>query len=46
MKPESALFKEEKSLNVEFPFTVTPEIVDKLIKKESEGNDNWKRMYM
>ena len=46
MKPESALFKDEKSLKVEFPFTVTTEIVDKLIKNESEGNNNWKQMYM
>ena len=46
MKPESALFKDEKSLKVEFPFTVTPEIVDKLIKKEGDDNDNWKVMYM
>jgi ATP-dependent Lon protease len=46
MKPESTLFKDEKSLKVEFPFTITPEIVDKLIKKEGESNDNWKRMYM
>ena len=46
MKPDSVLFKEDKSLKVEFPFTVTPEIVDKLIKKETEGNDNWKVMYM
>ena len=47
MKPDSVLFKDEKSLNVEFPFTVTREIVDKLIKTESEdANDNWKRIYM
>ena len=45
MKPESTLFKEEKSLNVEFPFTVTIEIAEKLLKKEESGNDNWKRMY-
>ena len=46
MKPESSLFKEEKSLQVEFPFTVSIEIVEKLLKKEQhEKNDNWKRMY-
>ena len=46
MKSDSKLFKDEKSLKVEFPFTVTTEIVDKLIKKEKEeGNDNWKRLY-
>ena len=46
MKSESTLFKNEKSLKVEFPFTVTTEIVDKLIKNDNgEKNDNWKRMY-
>ena len=47
MKPDSSLFKDDKSFLVEFPFTVTIEIVDKLIKKEKEQeNDNWKRMFM
>ena len=48
MKPESTLFKDNKSLKVEFPFTVTNEIVDKLIKKKSleNGNENWKKMYL
>jgi ATP-dependent Lon protease len=46
MKPDSTLFKEEKSLNVEFPFNVSIEIAEKLLKKEScDKNDNWKRMY-
>ena len=46
MKPESALFKDEKSLKVEFPFTVTTEIAEKLLKKEEKSwNDNWKRLY-
>ena len=35
MKADSTLFdKNLKSLNVIFPFTVTPNIVDKLIKKQ------------
>ena len=34
MKPDSKLFENETSLKVEFPFTVTSEIVRKLIKKE------------
>ena len=46
MSPDASLFKEDKALKVEFPFKVTTEIVDKLIKKEAEGNDNWKRMYL
>ena len=33
MKPESQLFENEKSIKVTFPFTVTEEIVKKLIKK-------------
>ena len=46
MKPESTLFKDEKSLKVEFPFTVTSEIVEKLLKKDNhETNDNWKGLY-
>lgn len=36
MRPGSNLFEEDMSLKVEFPFTVTKDIVDKLIKK----NDN------
>jgi ATP-dependent Lon protease len=32
MRPGSNLFQEDMSLNVEFPFTVTKDIVDKLIK--------------
>ena len=45
MKPDSDLFKTEKSLKVEFPYTVTCEKVDKLIKVE-DGNKNWQNMYM
>jgi ATP-dependent Lon protease len=37
MKPGSNLFEEDMALKVEFPFTVTKEIVDKLIKKEKES---------
>ena len=32
MKEGSSLFNREETLKVEFPFTVTKEIVDKLIK--------------
>ena len=32
MKEGSALFNNEETLKVEFPFTVTKKIVDKLIK--------------
>jgi ATP-dependent Lon protease len=37
MKPGTNLFEGEMSLQVEFPFKVTKEIVDKLIKKETEN---------
>jgi ATP-dependent Lon protease len=36
MKPDSNLFEQDMSLKVEFPFTVTKEIVDKLIKREKD----------
>lgn len=37
MRPGSNLFEEDMSLKVEFPFTVTKDIVDKLIKKSDNG---------
>jgi ATP-dependent Lon protease len=37
MKPGSNLFEGEMSLQVEFPFKVTKDIVDKLIKKETDN---------
>ena len=36
MKSETNLFDKDISLKVEFPFTVTPDIIQKLVKK----NDN------
>ena len=42
MKPGSNLFEQDMSLKVEFPFTVTKDIVDKLIKRE---NDNISALY-
>jgi len=46
MKPGSNLFEGEMALKVEFPFKVTKEIVDKLIKKESENVSALWSMYM
>ena len=46
MRPDANLFEEEMSLKVEFPFTVTKEIVDKLIKKDKEMNMTWRNMYL
>ena len=37
MKPDSNLFEEDMSLKVEFPFTVTKDIVDKLIKNNKDS---------
>ena len=37
MRPDSNLFEEDMSLKVTFPFTVTKDIVDKLIKKTDNG---------
>jgi ATP-dependent Lon protease len=46
MKPGSNLFENEMSLKVEFPFNVTKEIVDKLIKKEQENSSALWSMYV
>ena len=45
MKPGSNLFEEDMSLKVEFPFTITPAIVDKLIKKP-DINMSYQSMYL
>jgi ATP-dependent Lon protease len=45
MKPNSNLFECEMSLKVEFPFKVTKDVVDKLIKKESDGLETWRSLY-
>lgn len=44
MKPGANLFEKDLSLDVEFPLTVTPDVVDKLIKKREE-NGRWLNMY-
>ena len=45
MKPGTNLFEKDMSLKVEFPINVTPDIVDKLIKK-SDGGGSWKNIYV
>ena len=45
MKPDTNLFENDMSIKVEFPITVTPKIVDALIKKDID-NGGWKTMYM
>ena len=45
MKPGTKLFKEDICLEVQFPMTITPELVNKLIKK-NVNNDAVYAMYM
>ena len=45
MKPGSNLFEGEMSLQVEFPFRVTKDIVDKLIKRENDSQSALWTMY-
>ena len=37
MKPGTNLFEEDMSLKVQFPFTVTKDVVDKLIKRNTDS---------
>jgi hypothetical protein len=46
MKPGSNLFESEMALKVEFPYTVTKDIVDKLIKKDTENFSALYSMYV
>jgi hypothetical protein len=46
MKPGSNLFEEEMSIKVEFPFTVTKDIIDKLIKKTENINPSFYHLYV
>jgi hypothetical protein len=46
MKPGSNLFEEDMSIKVEFPFNVTKEIVDKLIKKDKSKISALYSMYI
>ena len=45
MKPGANLFKNTLKLTVEFPVTITPDMVDKLIKVE-DGNASRMAMYV
>ena len=40
MKPGTNLFEQDMSLKVEFPFTVTKDIVDKLIKINKDASSS------
>jgi len=46
MKPGSNLFEEDMSLLVEFPFTVTKTMVDKLIKNDKDNFSAMHSMYV
>ena len=46
MKPGSNLFEEDMSLKVTFPFTVTKDIVDKLIKVDEQNTPALYSMYV
>ena len=46
MKEGSTLFNKEETLKVEFPFTVSRDVVDKLIKKSNEGSDVLASLYI
>jgi ATP-dependent Lon protease len=46
MKSETNLFEEEMSLKVEFPFTVTKDIIDKLIKLDKSNLTALHSMYV
>ena len=45
MRPGSNLFEGEMSLKVEFPYVVTKDIVDKLIKREDDSLSTWRSLY-
>ena len=45
MKPGTNLFEEDMSLKVEFPFTVTKDVIDKLIKTNKESFSALNSMY-
>jgi hypothetical protein len=45
MKPGTNLFEQDMTLKVEFPFTVTKTIVEKLIKSKDE-NQSFKYLYV
>ena len=46
MRPGSNLFEEDMSLKVEFPFTVTKDVVDKMIKKTEGLNPSLYHLYI
>jgi len=45
MRPGTNLFEGEMSLTVTFPFQVTKEVVDKLIKRDTDAHETWRSLY-
>jgi ATP-dependent Lon protease len=45
MRPGTNLFEGEMSLTVAFPFQVTKEVVDKLIKRDTDAHETWRSLY-
>lgn len=45
MRPGTNLFEGEMSLTVSFPFQVTKEVVDKLIKRDTDAHETWRSLY-
>jgi ATP-dependent Lon protease len=46
MKPGSNLFEQDMSIKVEFPYTVSKEVVDKLIKSNKNEGFRYKDLYI
>ena len=46
MRPGTNLFEQDMSLKVEFPYTVTKDLVDKMIKKEKDSYSALSSMYV
>ena len=46
MKPDTNLFEDNMSIKVTFPFEVTIDIANKLIKKDGEENMSFRAMYI
>jgi len=46
MKPDTNLFEDNMSIKVTFPFEVTIDLANKLIKKDGEENMSFRAMYI
>ena len=46
MKPDTNLFEQDMSLKVEFPYTVTKDIVSKLIKRDETRSNIMNTLYV